>query len=46
MPCPQDWFLPDFFLGATPTDCGNDRDAEKLRRRMFPFFFCPNAERL
>jgi hypothetical protein len=34
------------FWGATPTDYGNDRDAEKLRRRMFPFFFCPNAERL
>ena len=34
------------FLGATPTDCGNDRDAEEAAPQDIPAIFCPNAERL
>ena len=34
------------FWGATPTDCGNDRDAEEAAPQGIPAIFCPNAERL
>ena len=44
--CPQDGLLPIFFfVGERSTACGSDRDAGKLRRRIFPLFLLPKCRK-